>query len=394
MFKTVNLKNLKSIFISIIFIYFFFSLFVFQKTMFLGIKKGFTFCFNLLIPSLFLFMVFSNFILNLNIKTPNLLNKVTNVLFKLPGCCSLAIFMGLLGGYPAGAVGVKTLLDNKKINQKQAEKLIFFLVGAGPAFIINVVGVSFFGSKFLGLLIFLSQFLASLILGFLISRFYLEKETTFLEENNKLEEKSKKDLLKIFIESVNEASKNLFYMCAFVIFFSAILSVLQKILESSIVSNFFNLMNINKEIIKSITALLFEVTNGCSLGAENHLPIYFLIFAISWAGVSVHLQIFYILKDLNFSKAKFIFFRVVHSIISTALFYLFLLFIKDSAQTIIRKSPCKTLMSSFGFIPSSIFFIITCICFILEITEKIQKNSNFSERKSYKSRKTKKANTN
>lgn len=382
MFKTVNLKNLINIFISVIFVYFFFSLFIFQKTMFLGIKKGFTFCFNLLVPSLFLFMVFSNFILNLNIKTPNLLNKVTNVLFNLPGCCSLAIFMGLLGGYPAGAVSVKTLLDNKKINQKQAERLIFFLVGAGPAFIINVVGVSFFGSKFLGLLIFLSQFLASLILGFLISRFYLEKETTFLEEKNKSLEKSKKDLLKIFIESVNEASKNLFYMCAFVIFFSAVLAILQKILESNIISNFFNLINTNKESIKSLVALLFEVTNGCSLSVENHLPIYFLIFAISWAGVSVHLQIFYILKDLNFSKSKFIFFRVVHSIISTALFYLFLLFVKDSAQTIIRKSPCQVLPSSFNFIPSSIFFIVMCVCFILEITEKIKKNSRLFEYKS------------
>lgn len=375
MFKTVNLKNIKSIFFSVILIYCFFALFIFQNAIFLGIKRGFNFCFNLLVPSLFLFMVFSHIVLNINFESKKslFLNKIANTLFRLPGSSLIAIFTGLLGGYPAGAVNIKCLLENNKITEKQAEYLAYFLIGAGPAFTVNVVGVAFFGSRFLGVLIFLSQFLASLLLGFIISRFFFKKEDLFFKTHDLPQRSEEKNFFKVFINSVNETSKNLFYMCSFVVFFSALLNVIQKVLENNLISSFLNLIHINKNVLSSTIALLFEVTSGCNLSVENHLPIYFLILAISWGGISVHMQIFYILKNLNFSKLKFTFFRIIHSVLSTILFYSFLLFSRDSVQTIVKNSTCKVLSSSFNFVPSSIFFIIMCVCFIFEITEKFLK---------------------
>ena len=375
MFKTLNLKNIKNAFILVTVIYCFFALFIFQDAIFLGVKKGFRFCFNLLVPSLFLFMVFSHIILNINFESKKILffKKISNIFFKLPGDCFIAILTGLLGGYPTGAVNVKYLLKNKKITKEQARCLAYFLIGAGPAFTVNVVGILFFGSRFLGILIFLSQFLASLTLGFIISRFFFSKEKLKAQPSNLYSKSAKKNFFKIFIDSVNETSKNLFYMCSFVIFFSAILNIIQKIFESKLISSFLNLLNINKNTLGSMIALLFEVTSGCNLSVENHLPIYFLIFAISWGGISVHMQVFYILKDLNFSKFKFMFFRLLHSVLSTMLFYFFLLFSKDSVQTIVKNSAYKLLNSSFNFVPSSIFFIIMCVCFILELTEKMPK---------------------
>ena len=375
MFKTLNLKNIKNVFILINIIYCFFALFIFQDAIFLGVKKGFGFCFNLLVPSLFLFMIFSNIILDINFENEKVLffKKISNILFRLPGDCFIAILTGLLGGYPAGAVNVKSLLKNQKITKEQAKCLAYFLMGAGPAFTINVVGISFFGSRFLGILIFLSQFLASLALGFIISRLFFSKNNLKLKPKNLYFKPAKKNFFKIFIDSVNETSKNLFYMCSFVIFFSAMLSVIQKIFESKLISSFLNLMNINKNTLSSMVALLFEVTSGCNLSVENHLPIYFLIFAISWGGISVHMQVFYILKDLNFSKFKFMFFRILHSVLSTILFYFFLLFSKGSVQTVVKNSACRAISSSFNFIPSSIFFTIMCVCFIFEFTEKVSK---------------------
>ncbi len=375
MFKLIKLKSYKTLFFTVVTSLCFSSLFIFQSSISSGIKKGFLFCTNLLIPSLFLFMVFSETVLNITAKskTSDLLSKITTKLFNLPGSCALAILIGLLGGYPSGAVNIKVLLEKNKITKKQAEYMCYFLVGAGPAFIVNVIGTSFFGNRRLGVLIFFAQFLASIILGIILAKFSLYKKEAHIEKKNNTKTVPQKNLIKIFINSVNKTSKNLFYMCSFVVLFSATLSVLQKILENNLIVGVLNMLKVSKDFVISIISLLFEVTNGCSLSAEQHLPIYFIIFAVSWAGISVHMQIFYILRGLDFSKLKFTFFRLIHGTIATVLFYVFLLLSNDTHQTIANVKVYNVYASSFKFAPASISLIIMCICFISEITERIYK---------------------
>ncbi len=376
MFKLLKLtNNIKTTFFITVLFLCLFSLFTFQSSIFSGIKKGFTFCTDLLIPSLFLFMVFSEILLDVSIhgKIPKILSTISKKLFRLPGSCSLAILTGLLGGYPTGAANTKILLEKNAITKKQGEYLCYFLIGAGPAFTINVVGTCFFGNRKIGVFIFLAQFLASIILGIVLAKLLLDKKNIFNENGIISKNISKKNLLNIFITSVNRTSKNLFYMCSFVVFFSAVLGVIQKIIENGFIISLLNTLKIDKSLLNSIIALLFEVTSGCNLSIEHHLPIYFLIFAVSWAGISVHMQIFYILKGVEFSKLKFIFFRFIHSIIATAIFYLLLLTLNESSQTSTVINSYNICASSFKSVPASVSLITMCMCFIAEATEKICK---------------------
>ena len=321
-------------------------------------------------------MIFSQLILNFSLssKLENLLNKVTFRLFKLPGVCALPILTGLVGGYPVGASNIETLLEKKLITEKQAECLSYFLIGAGPAFIINVVGTSLFGSKLLGLLIFVSQLVASLLLGIIISNFFMSKN--LISENINLQNseiKEKFNFGKVLTTSVNKTSNNLFHMCSLVIFFSALISILKKIISTGFITKFLSFSDVQKNWAKIFISILFEVTNGCALSVENHLPIFFTIFAISWAGISVHAQIFYMLKNLKFSKIKFIFFRILHSILSTIVFYISLLFVTDNTKVVLINKIHRVCVSSFSSAPYSLSLLILCICFLFTLTDTIKK---------------------
>lgn len=376
MFKLLKLKKIKNILLTAVFAYIFISLFFYKDSIYTGIKTGYNFCLNLLIPSLFLFMVFSQLTLNFNIsnKLESVLNKIAFKLFKLPGICVIPILTGLVGGYPVGAINIKTLLENNLITKKQAECLIYFLVGAGPAFIINVVGVSLFSSRLLGILLFISQLVSSVGLGIIVSNFFMSKNLSQQKTvSNNFLKQNKISFSKSLILAINKTSKNLFYMCSLIVFFSALINIFKKFASVGFITKALEILHISKIWADIFISIFFEVTNGCKLVIKNHLPIFFVIFAISWAGISVHMQIFSILKDLKFSKIKFMFFRILHSVLSTVIFYVLLLFITDDTKTSLIRGVNRVCVSSFSHAPSSFSLLIMCICFLFTLTDHFYK---------------------
>lgn len=85
-----------------------------------GAKQGLSFCGNILIPSIFPFLVLSVFVVNSGVSKAlsRLLDPVTKRLFRLPGSAGATVLIGLTGGYPSGARGIKALLDSGEITQK------------------------------------------------------------------------------------------------------------------------------------------------------------------------------------------------------------------------------------------------------------------------------------
>ena len=97
-----------------------------------GARKGLDFCGQILIPSLFPFMVLSSFIVKsgLAARMSTVLEPITRLLFRLPGCTGATIAVSLIGGYPAGARGIKALLERGDITPKQGERMLGFSVVA------------------------------------------------------------------------------------------------------------------------------------------------------------------------------------------------------------------------------------------------------------------------
>ena len=118
-----------------------------------GAKNGLTLCCNVIIPSLFPFFVLSSLAVDLGLAAylGRLLEGVMRPLFRVSGCCAMAVVLGFVGGYPLGAKTALELYRQGLCTKTETERLLAFCNNSGPAFILGVVGAGIFGSGQIGL---------------------------------------------------------------------------------------------------------------------------------------------------------------------------------------------------------------------------------------------------
>lgn len=343
----------------------------------IGIKKGMGLCINTLIPSTFPFLVMASFIVKsgLSEKMCKLFDKTTRLLFNLPGCCAPTIVLGLIGGYPAGARGTKALLDSNQISEKQAEQMLSFVVSAGPSFVITAIGCSLLKNETIGIVLFLAQIICAILTGVTTKFFFKEKANFENKPLNKIKS-ANTQITSCIVESVIDTTYSMINMCAFVIIFSCALAMINK-------SNIFYILkvillnfNIPENICNCIIPIMLEVTSGCYFCVEEKVPIEFLAFTLGFAGICVHFQIFSILSKLNFSKLKFVIFRLFHGLLSAVATNIILKFIPIEKIVISNTNKNLILNNSSDYF-GTILLILLCICFLISITKQKPENNSF-----------------
>lgn len=291
-----------------------------------GVKNGLDFCFMVLIPSLFPFMIISSFIVKSGIS--DIIGKVgggaTKILFRLPGITFATVIISLIGGYPTGARGIRSLVDSGSITKKQAELMLLFCVGAGPGFVINAVGCNMFNDFNIGVILFLSQILSSLMLGIICSVFY---KKSFINDVKTVDVNIKKNenisISKALITSVSDSIISIMNMCGFVILFSCLISVLEASGFIDFIASLLLKIFIPNSISYSVIPSVLEVTTGCKVSVANKAPIEFIAFVLGFSGICVHFQIFSMI-NISFSKLKFILARLAHGIMAALNSYILL----------------------------------------------------------------------
>lgn len=340
-----------------------------------GIADGLKFCAGVLIPSLFPFMAISCFIVlsGISEQIGNIFSPVVKLLFYLPGSAGPTILLSLIGGYPAGAKGIQRLLLKGLINQEQAFRMALFAVGAGPAFIISVVGRQLFHSSFIGLIIFFSQISICLIQGIFLGIHARISGVPFYApySNNKLKNHAGSAL----VDSCIESAQSMINMCSFVIIFSALLSIANQTGLSRATAKFVSLLGIPNSISAALISILLEVNRGCldiaSFGGSPELAS----FAIGWAGICVHLQIFSALKGVHFSKTKFTLFRLLQAALSSVVTFFSLNMLNISVETFYTEKIHPQVGISSSVFGSSAL-LLTCIYFLLALIPEEDKYEN------------------
>ena len=104
-----------------------------------GVRHGLAVCAQLLVPSLFPFLVIAGFLVKGGF-LQSLGRRVEPLMrwaFGFGGNAAGAILLSMIGGYPAGATAVVGLLQNGDIDRGSAKRLLRVTVHAGPAFVIG-----------------------------------------------------------------------------------------------------------------------------------------------------------------------------------------------------------------------------------------------------------------
>lgn len=309
--------NLKRIFFAIAIIFLAITVIIHPEFASDGIRKGISCSVNILIPSMF-FLVFISVATTqcgISEKAKKHLEKVTEFLFYLPGSTAPIIFLSLFGGYPVGAVGTAKLYDKNEITEEQLNRMMLFCVNSGPAFIVSALGKTLLGSVRTGSWLFLVQIISSIFIGILSGILARIKKIKFYSKTIALKEVDF-NFGTVFVDSCKGACLVLANICAPVILFFGITSIL----ENSGLINCFSVIlknfGISSQISKVLFISLIEMTQGCIVAANAGAPLWMFSWILGFGGLCAHTQILASLKGRSFNYLKFAAFRIVNGIIT------------------------------------------------------------------------------
>ena len=256
-----------------------------------------------IIPTLFPFFVLSDFCActftaNTEGKAARFFTKV----FGISGSAMPIWIMGLVCGFPLAVKSGAELVQSKKISVKEFERLCGFSNNPSLAFVIFGVGAGILSSEELGIMLYISVIISSLITGLCFRK--------SVEISKYSEEKSRQSFN--LVNSIKFAGINSISVASYIIFFSGVIGLMSQILSEQIMS----LISPFVEVSNSV-----KMIYSCNvLTPELKLPL--IAFALGFSGLSVHLQSFSFFPN-NAKKDVYLIMKLFQGIICAVLCFLF-----------------------------------------------------------------------
>lgn len=293
-------------------------LIVFPQLCTSGIIKGLNCCLEMLIPSLFPYMVLTSFIMRTNVYelVGRMTGKGVDRFLHLPECCSAPLMLSFIGGYPVGARCVAELYDRKQINGSQAERMMLFCVCPGPAFLITAIGSMQLGNITSGVILYISQLVSGFLLCFMTG---LKRNNTPAPFAPEAPKKKIMSLSDAFITSVSDGSSAALSMCALVLVFSMMIEVISGTGSFYLISRILEALSAPYWLSNAFLPAIMEISLGSRMLSESCAPLWVLAFAAGFGGICVHFQIFAMLSDVPFSKLRFMLFRLINAVLSAVI---------------------------------------------------------------------------
>ena len=322
-------------------------------------KTGLILCSRMVIPSLFPFMVISELIVKSGLGNiiGNILGYPIEKVFGISRSSSCAVLMGILCGFPIGAKTIVSLLDNQEIDEKEASQLLTFCNNPSSGFIISAIGVSLYSNKKIGIILYIITIVNAILIG--IIQNYLSPPNHAAHNH-----KSKKllPITSIFTTAVINSSYGIIYVCGYVVFFSAIIGCLSRMLSPLKLS----------DITLSLIYGFLELSGGVSLSANlgiTTLGLCLTAFIIGWSGLSVHFQVISVCSKYNILFKNYFIAKFFHAIMnSVSIFILFKSFPS------IFKSSIESTVSLHVTNNKYIIFIFVLFVFSIFHSKKTNKN--------------------
>lgn len=326
---------LKKCIIPLVGILFIIALIVYPKTAVESASKGIHLWLNIVFPSLFPFFVAtqllskSGFINIFGI----LLEPIMRPLFNVPGCGSFALAMGIVSGYPVGAVITTDLRKQELITRIEAERLLTFTNNSGPLFIMGAVAVGMFKLPNAGYLLYICHIAACITVG-LIFKYYKIQNAEKIIPSTKTTQRIKIELRRMRNSNINpwtlfgDCIKNSIFTIltigGFIIFFSVLINIMitSGIIgrTSALAPEFLNKIGLETKTIDGLLCGIFEITTGSNLinlaSADLKIKLCCTSLIIGWAGFSVHTQVMSIVSSSDIRVKPYLIGKALQGIIS------------------------------------------------------------------------------
>lgn len=263
------------------------------------------------------------------------------------GCAALVpkkaapIFLfitSMVSGYPVGAKLLSSMVKQEQLSKESAVKILPSMICAGPAFIINIIGSGIFSDMRLGIRLYLCQLFANFLIFIVCGGAKIEINRFISNEK----------AINVFTNSVRQSVDSIINICAYVVLFSALSSIVTKI-SGSTFSKYF--------------LYLFEVTGG----VYNSNNIFITCAVISWSGICVIFQVLSAADNLHISIFRLVTVRIISAVLSCAVLKISFILFRHSNPVIsnISSEPPSAILSDNILFAAVFFFSLFVLLFSL-----------------------------
>lgn len=261
---------MKHKFTSIGIILFFLLMLLFPKAVFTGASSGLLLWYQVVLPTLFPFLLVSNLLLNTgSIKIlSDTFGKIVSIIFKVSPNATFVIVVGFLCGYPMGAKMAADMVECGYLSQEEGKYLLSFCNNSSPGFILNFVIFKSLKRQEL-----LWPTMIILILSPMIISLFTRKKIDLYHQQKQMVIPKKAWDFKELDRSIMDSFQILIKVGGYIILFSVIIVLSRQFFSEK------------KELVCLLATL--EVTNGiqmiCNLNLQFELQ-YLIILALTAFG--------------------------------------------------------------------------------------------------------------
>ena len=290
-------------------------------------------CRNLIIPSLFPYMIFSRYLMASPLSSVFhlMFGKLSRKLLNLPGECISVFLLGSICGFPITAKCASQMYRDGVCSKNQAERLLCLANNAGCAFTVSIAGGLVLGSMRSGVALYVIQLVSAIIAHQII--LFLHKDG-FVHESVTVKAKIEVRTPELPV-IISESVVNVFSVCGTIVFFTITMNFVREYLGEH-------------ELLCLITNGVLELSTAVGMLADL-LPSGGFAMAsafICWAGLSVHTQTAVILKDSGISLKLYLFSKATQSGIGALMAWIYTRLFASSITCISFVSPSEIVMQS------------------------------------------------
>ena len=294
----------------------FLSFLIFGDKLASSVNSSLMLCAKRLIPSLFPLMIASRLLLSSG--SEKIIGKAVYLpcryILGLSEGGSFAFLMGLICGFPIGAVSANSLYEKGVISHDELSLLVVCSSIPSFGFVVGVIGSGVLGSRRLGFILYACAILSAIITG-VIYRFTIYHGKVFCGKNFAISDGG--GIIGKFCDAVAQSVKNMLSVCGFIVFFSLLCEVLSYVLL------FFGAPKFMQILICGI----MELTRGTLATAEMPPDLAFVLCGafIGWSGLCAMSQMLSVCKNARVNIWRFLGFKLVFAVVCGGMAFLFIL---------------------------------------------------------------------
>lgn len=271
-------------------------------------KESVIMCFDIIIPSLFPFFVCSGLLIYSGFaeSVAKYARHIMRPVFNVAPSGAAAFVLGIISGFPSGAVCARDLYKCGNLSKSEAERLLSFCNNSGPLFIIGSIGTAIYSKPIYGIVLYIIHIISSVIVGMIFRKHgknHHSSPPTHINTANITIPQS-------VTISLDAASKNILTVCFSIIFFSTV---------SRTVFELFSFAPALDAVVSGLCEFSTGVLKVSGLNSNIAEKLVLTSLIVGFSGLSVHLQVMAVTADAGLSLKPYILGKCLHGVISATI---------------------------------------------------------------------------